>query len=362
LGKYWLRIATFEEYSEISFSGTGINLKKRTEFDFNQVTDFARLYYGKEEEESEETLRAQALFSKIESKAFTSDSIKHHGSMLSQMFKAIGEYLFETAFPDEIKKAIRGIPKNSVLLLDINVGASLIPWEYIFTGENFLCLEHIMGRVSETKNQIKPTRTSSSIAMLVIADPTGDLLATQYETNYIINQLRGSNVRITRFGSEIKRKQYFDLLESGKFEIVHYSGHSTSSVEPGKSHHVFLDGNLYGYEIEGVSSSRMPKLVFCNSCRSGESSFSKEITGNTSLASSYLKAGVESSIGTIWPVTDIGAGDFSSNVYRYLLFGASIGEALLRAKRSSFMRWGFHDLVWASFLLFGDPSMRLITR
>jgi CHAT domain-containing protein len=133
-------------------------------------------------------------------------------------------------------------------------------------------------------------------------------------------------------------------------------------VEPGKSHHVFLDGNLYGSEIASLSSKMMPKLVFSNSCQSGESSFGKEITGNTSLASSYLKAGARGCIGTIWPVNDIAAGDFASNVYRYLLFGSTIGEAILRSKRSSFKRWGYQDLVWASFLLFGDPSMRLVSR
>jgi CHAT domain-containing protein len=278
----------------------------------------------------------------------------------SLYLRTLGDYVFQNLIPEEIKKAIKNIPKDSVLTLTLNEGSELIPWEHMYTGDNFLSLNHNIGRVNKEKKTQPPQKRPSSFQMLVVADPTGDLPGTQLETNYIINQLRGSNIRITRYGTEIRKKHYLDLLKSGKFDLIHYSGHSASSMEPGKSHHQFWDGPIYGEEIENLSTAKMPKLVFCNSCQSGESSISKEMTGNTSLASSYLKAGAESSIGSIWNVSDSGSADIASDIYRYLLFGSTIGEALLQAKRSSYKRWGFSDPVWISFILFGDPKMKLI--
>jgi CHAT domain-containing protein len=348
-----LRIATYESHSEFSFSGLGKNIEISSDLNYEKVSHIVRLYYG---EYSDEVM---PYFESVESKIHAR-TFKHHIAMWPMFLQTLGEYVFQNLLPPEIIKAVQRIPIDSVLFLELNSGSALIPWEHMYTGDNFLCLSHKIGRIGEEKQLVKPPQNVSRfIPMLIVADPTGDLPATQRETNYIINQLRGSNIRITRYGSEIRKNQYYNLLKSGKFDLIHYSGHSASSMEPGKSYHHFLDGPLFGDEIESLSSYKMPKLVFCNSCQSGESSISNELTGNTSLASSYLKAGAESSIGTIWTVSDSGSADISSDIYRYLLFGSTIGEALLMAKRNSFRRWGYHDPVWLSFILFGDPRMKL---
>ncbi len=357
MNEYRLRIATFEDHTEFSFSGSGTKKEISSDLNYEKMSQVVRIYYGEESEE------ANSHFQNIKSRIFKKGSFKHHDAIGSIYLKALGEYVFQNILPHEIANAVQSIPKDSVLFLELNDGSALIPWEHMYTGENFLCLNYVIGRVSETNNTAHPNQKGENlIQMLIVADPTGDLPGTQIETNYIINQLRGSNIKITRYGTEIRKNQYIDLLRSGKFDLIHYSGHSASSMEPGRSHHQFYDGSLYGNEIEGLSSHRMPKLVFCNSCQSGESSISKEITGNTSLASSYLKAGAESSIGTIWTVSDSGSASISSDIYRYLLFGSTVGEALLWAKRNSFKRRSFHDPVWISFILFGDPRMRLVNR
>jgi hypothetical protein len=353
LSEYKLRIHTLKDHSEVSFFSEKDVFEVKAEFDFQKASDIARIYYGEESEGS------KTILNEIESKYLSGRSVRHHGSIFSIMLRAVGEYMFRELLPSEIINKILSIPKDSLLLLDLNTGAALIPWEYMYTGTNFLSLDYIIGRSEQESSVSHIHRFSSTIPMLIVSNPTGDLKATQGETNYIINQLRGSNIRPTRYGQEITKIQYASLLKSGKFDIVHYSGHSASSMIPGESFHVFRDGPLFGREIETLSSNMMPKLVFCNSCQSGESSIGKEMTGNSSLSSCYLKAGVGACIGAIWPVSDIGSADFASNVYRYILFGSTIGEAMLRSKRNSFKRWGYQDMVWSSFLLFGDPNIKI---
>jgi len=120
-----------------------------------------------------------------------------------------------------------------------------------------------------------------------------------------------------------------------------------------------MDGPLFGFEIEEMKGD-MPFLVFSNSCESAGSSLSLEDAGNTSLAGSYLKAGVSGCIAAIWAVNDQGSGEFASDFYRYLLFGNTVGVSMLNSRRNAFKRWGFLDLIWGSYIYYGDPKLKLI--
>jgi hypothetical protein len=309
---YLLKICAGEDFSKISLMGPQLNCSGAAGITREKTRNLATLYYGSEFMEED-----FALLQDIERDFIPPGSIKHHDS----------------TWPTEVRH----------------------------TGRNFLCLEHILGRVPAV---IKETHepVQGPIPMLMIANPTGDLRGSQNEANYIMSQLRGSNLRISRYGSEIRKNDYLKLLESGKFSIIHYSGHSARSTELWKSCHVFLDDLCYGYEIEALKMKNPPYLVFSNSCESAEGSLDKDETGNTSLAGSYLKAGVGGCVGTIWNVSDVGSSNFASDFYRYLLFGATLGEALLNARKAAFKRWGYHNLIWGSYILFGDPEIRLVKR
>ena len=347
---YRLTISTFDDFTEISFSGIE---PIKLEYGFEEFRNLAQLYYGIEW--SDETRK---LSEKIESKYLTGGALKHHGSTLALLFKGFGQYILEEYFPEKIVQKLQRLPKDSTLKLVLNEEASVVPWELLHTGRDFLCLDQVLGRVNREPDTRAPFG-GRVIPMLMISDPTGDLWEAQNEANYILGQLRGSNIRVQRFGSEIKKNQYIELLGSGSYEIIHYSGHSASSIDPGKSYHMFMDGPLYGYEIEELSG-RMPILVFSNSCQSAESSLSAEDTGNTSLAGSYQKAGVSGCIAAIWAVSDLASGMFASDFYRYLLFGNTVGAAMLNSRRNAFKRWGFQDLIWGSYIYYGDPGLSLL--
>ncbi|MFC1803022.1 CHAT domain-containing protein [Thermoproteota archaeon] len=343
---------TVDEETTINLNGNNRNHSFTHGFDTENMRDFARLYYGKQW--SEDTVK---LFNKIEEKYLTRGAVRHHSSAYALYIKGLGQYLFENTLPREIRSILNNLPKDSVLILDLDDAASMVPWELIHTDHNFLCLDHVLSR-TKPDNVQRTTPTGKAVPLLLIADPTGDLYGSQIEANYIIGQVRGSNFQVSRYGSEITKKRYFDLLKSGAYEIIHYSGHSESSNEPGKSHHKFMDGELLGYEIERLKGHNMPKLVFSNSCQSAESNLEHDDAGNTSLAGSYLTAGVSSSIAAIWLVSDVGAAQFSSDFYRFMLFGSTVGEALLRSRRSAFKRWGLQDFIWGSYIFYGDPYVR----
>jgi len=277
-------------------------------------------------------------------------------SQLSGQMRGYGAYIWEKLFPPEIKFALGLLPESSFLTLDIDEGIATLPWELAFDGQNFLHMKFACGRMFDVRGR-RPQKAADQ-RILIVANPTGDLPESLNEANYIIEQLRAiTNLRISRFGYEITRMKFLELLGTGGFGILHYTGHSQESAnEPEKSHLLFRDGPCYARDIEKVSSDGMPWLVFANSCLSGYTLRS----GVTSLAGSFLRAGTSSYVGALWPISDLGSAMLSSDFYRLVLHGMTVGEALRKARVNSFTKWGYHDPVWASFVLFSDPTAKLV--
>lgn len=353
--KYNLSVSVESSSLRFKLTGREVNYSHVSQSAYTSARNIANLYYGTEF--SEETLIiAQA----IEERYLSSNEIKHHDSAWPIWIRAVGQYVYDNLLPAEISRTLNRLPDGSVIRLELDESVSRVPWELMYNGESFTCLKYILGRVPPDAATPSPIR--GNIPMLIVADPLGDLYGARNEANYIISQLRGSNLRIARYGNEIRKRDYLRLLKSGEYRIVHYSGHSASSREPGQACHLFKDGRCYGWEIEELGMSKPPLLVFSNSCQSAEDSLEKDETGNTSLAGSYLKAGTGGCIAAIWLVSDRGSSNFASDFYRYILFGATLGEAVLRARQSAFKRWGYQDFIWGSYILFGDPDLRLVNR
>ena len=350
--EHTIKIFSEQEVTQFIYSGKLGATESDTNYTSKDIDIISDLYYGKP------PIEESVLLNEIVTKFYPRVQGRHYESQSTGELKAVGLFTFERLIPGPIRDLFRRIPDGSMINLEIDDRLSALPWELAFDGTSFLCLKYAFGRTTSERNDVDPEKT---LSLLMISDPTGDLIGAQKETNYILSQLRGfRQLRINRFGSEITKEQFLELYSSGDFSLIHYSGHSMADPdEPGKSSLFFRDGPCYGYEIEKLEISKPPLLVFSNSCESAGVSHDSEELGNTSLAGSFLKTGVKGCIAALWIVSDVGSGDFASDFYRFLLFGSTIGEAVLRARKNSFKRWGYQDLIWASYLLFGDPATKI---
>jgi len=77
------------------------------------------------------------------------------------------------------------------------------------------------------------------------------------------------------------------------------------------------------------------------------------------LASSFILGGALGIIGTLWPIFDEGAAEFASTFCEGLLTGQSLGEAV-RLARLRVRESRPHDVTWASFVLYGDPTLSIL--
>jgi hypothetical protein len=283
----------------------------------------------------------------------------HISQVYGGNLKGLSAYIFERLLPVEIRRALESLPESSPLTLDMDEKSSSIPWELAHDGRNSLHMKFSCARTPATRPQ-ENMKNPSQQKLVIVANPTGDLPGASEEANYIISQLMGlQQIRMARFGYEITRRAFLDLLKGGQCNILHYSGHSSESQDNNQESYLLLrDGPCYARDIQKVLSENAPSVVFVDSCLSA----ARIQYGTTSIASSFLNAGVKNYVGALWPVSDRGAAMLASDFYRLMIYGNTIGEALRKARLASFAKWQYNDVVWSSYILFGDPTTHLFAK
>jgi hypothetical protein len=136
-----------------------------------------------------------------------------------------------------------------------------------------------------------------------------------------------------------------------RYDIVHYAGH-TAHNESGGAGWVLPSGEI----IDGQDlflPATTPVLVFSNAC--GEGTGTELRVGR--LAASFAEGGVPAYLGTLWELHDTGSAAFALAFYRSILDGDTLGASVRSAREQSFR---FNAFSWANYVLYGDPTARLI--
>ena len=227
-----------------------------------------------------------------------------------------------------------------------------------------------MGRIVRTRQA--PTALSSRtpkapFKVLVVADPRGDLDASYREGTEIRNFL---DEKRDIFHVDFKSHPVdvtFVKKNLRDYDIVHYAGHADyHSENPSESGWLLKDARLKASEISAMGGLQpMPSLVFSNACQSGHSGEwrigeedEQRIFG---LANAYLLAGVQHYIGTFWEILDEPSSQFAKLFYGSLSQGESVGQAVRKAREKLIEAHGEETIVWASYMLYGDPTFAFDT-
>lgn len=207
---------------------------------------------------------------------------------------------------------------------------------------------------------------SKPLNMLILADPGGDLNGAYSEGIQLRdnmdkqNDLIHSALRADAISADYIRENMRN------FDILHYAGHSDYDREnPAESGWRLSQGRFSAYEIMKMAGTgEMPSLIFSNACQSARteewkitSAFHDEIFG---LANAFVLAGVRHYVGTFWEILDEPSRRFALEFYRELLSGISIGKAVRNARLVLIQEYGEETIVWASYLLYGDPTFNYL--
>ena len=276
----------------------------------------------------------------------------------------IGSVLFDNLLTTRAKEVIRA---TAVQDLVFNIDDTLvhIPWELLYDGEQFLCRKFNMGRIVKTRQSMVNIKTrvlSLPLKMLILSDPRGDLKSAFDEGRLIREGMDKSPSRVNANHRSGQISADYIMEKLRNFDMVHYAGHADYDAKnPSNSGWLLEGGKFTSADIMKLVGGRpLPAMVFSNACQSGqteewklEQKYSEKIFG---LANAFLLAGVQHYIGTFWEVLDEPSARFAEKFYQYMLDGAPIGEALRMARLCLVKEYGEDTMVWASYMLYGDPG------
>ncbi|MCX5894598.1 MAG: CHAT domain-containing protein [Proteobacteria bacterium] len=276
----------------------------------------------------------------------------------------VGQVLFDTLLTAKAKEAIRATLVQD-LVFNIEDTLVQIPWELLYDGEQFLCQKFNMGRIVKTKRSvvnIKTREMARPLKMLILSDPRGDLKSAFEEGRLIREEMDKSPslVNANQRSGQITADYIMEKLRN--FDIVHYAGHADYETDDPSNSGWLLDGGKFTSSdiMKLVGGRPMPALVFSNACQSGQTEewklgpkYSEKIYG---LANAFLLSGVQHYVGTFWEVLDEPSARFAEKFYQFMMEGAPIGEALRNARLFLIREYGEDTIVWASYMLYGDPG------
>ncbi|MBI4848906.1 MAG: CHAT domain-containing protein [Nitrospirae bacterium] len=294
------------------------------------------------------------------------------GDIVSEVIsdlKKTCQNLYDELLTSKAKNFLRSTSSDT-LVLYLDDQLVHIPWELLFDGEEFFCLKFSMGRIVSTRQSIagvQRVRKSESLNVLIMADPQGNLEAAYKEGIKIRDELSENvdKIRVSLVSSSVDRQYVKKNIRD--FDIVHYAGHAAYDLkDPSQSGWIMSDGKLSASDVTKMAGGApLPALIFSNACHSGRTgewnindAFENEIYG---LANAFLISGVAHYIGTFFEVLDSPSSVFAIEFYKALAGNASIGEAVLTARRQLINIYGKNNIIWASYMLYGDPVSKILT-
>lgn len=278
--------------------------------------------------------------------------------------REVGQIFRDELFTVSVKKKMEE-SRADHLILHLDDQLVHIPWELLHDGKQFLCQRFNMGRLVATRQNV-PTGKSRVLArplkMLALTDPKGDLKGAYEEGRQIRDFMDRDKdlINVSLLSSGITPDFIRGKLRN--FDLVHFAGHADYNPEnPGMGGWRLSEGTMTAQDISRmVGTAAMPALIFSNACQSARTEewglkehFQNEIFG---LANAFILAGVKHYVGTFWEILDESSRLFALEFYKQLISGLTIGEAVRQARLELIDKFGEETIVWASYLLYGDPT------
>ena len=257
--------------------------------------------------------------------------------------------------------------ENLIIRMDDNLVQ--IPWELICIQHHFLCELFNVGREVRTRQHTghrRERKLNNPLQMWIISDPYDQLAKTIEEGNKIcscIDRANKNEILIDALHqSQIMHDEINERIRN--YDIIHFAGHVDYHSDHAEDCGWHLSSGIYkACDILKLSASaNMPSLVFSNACHSARTDawntnnrYKDNMISSYGLANAFMLAGVKHYIGNTCEIVDAHGSEFAYYFYQSLIAGKSVGESVRQA-RSAIIETNPHDIGWASYILYGDPS------
>ena len=235
----------------------------------------------------------------------------------------------------------------------VNSNESVVPWELLHDGSNFLELKADLGRRSKVNARVLGGRHVGPVRRaLVVGDTLGDLPKAREEAERISRWLGEQGIECTvLIGEEAELSRVVLELtdEAEPYDLFHFSGHVSHSPDA-MGLLVHRRELIDEPALRTLADRGAPPVVFINGCASAGLTMG--------VCRLFMMMGAKTVVGTRTVVDDASALRFAEAFYGRLreqaAAGAAVREARLKLSEQS-------DHSWASFVLYGDPNARITT-
>jgi hypothetical protein len=264
-----------------------------------------------------------------------------------QRLRMLGRELWALLLPLQIQTLLttqRDLVKRILLLTD----DTAIPWELLHPPNDDRSPEFLVESVPLTRWPMGTQMFSSLRAEVArIAVPVNAPAAATAEGQLIrdIIARKGQSDAITDFGLLMA------AVEAGEFNILHFACHDL--YEAGQMN---FGGVLFGVNLLHSATLARNPLVFVNAGRTTPVS-EDALVISQKWARSVIEKRAAAFVGAQWCVAPEAATEFARAFYEPIVEQASLGEAVLSARRAIRDRPG--DPTWLAYAVYGDPLARV---
>lgn len=304
----------------------------------------------------------------------------------------LGHQLYQALFTKGLRDswvAAQGIAHNRGELLRLRLGLKgdellALPWEVmndgdrtaggaifqVATGANVTFSRYHAGVSIAPRMCDRALSGDQLLRMLVVTSAPNDReqMALRREVEYLRQELQSGvppsagewpGFELTVL-DQPDRTQLTQALEQGRYQVLHYAGHSNLGVQGGDLHLVNretgLTESLSGHDLAGLLVNNGIRLVVLNSCHGAQQSTDDGTTANRNLAEAIVRRGVPAVLAMAEQIPDNVALTLTQLFYRNIRQGYAIDRSLSRARQGLMVAHGSNRLYWALPVLYLHPE------
>ncbi|PZV07197.1 MAG: hypothetical protein DCF32_08000, partial [Leptolyngbya sp.] len=302
----------------------------------------------------------------------------------SDPWTQLGQTLYQSLFQGRIRDswvAAQGVAQNRQQPLRLRLGfkdsrVQRLPWELLYDGDRplatgldvTLCRYYQAQTVTDLAAMVPLSPASDPIRLLVIISAPSDQerLALRQEVQSLSESLQATRPGKPALDLTILeqpgRPELAQALEQGKFQILHYAGHSDAGDTGGDlflvNRQTGLTERLSGEDLAGLLVNNGVRLAVFNSCRGAYTPHDDAQAGwrDQNLVQALVNRGVPGVIAMAERIPDDVALTFTQLLYRNLHQGHPIDLCLSRVRQGLMSAYGSDQSFWMLPLLYLRPD------
>ncbi|OCQ97010.1 heterocyst differentiation protein [Nostoc sp. MBR 210] len=307
---------------------------------------------------------------------------------------ALGQQFYNALFHGTLRDSwitAQGIAQNHQQVLRLRLGLkdnrlARLPWEVMHAGDRplatgpYVAFSRYQSGILNTgrlPSRNLPQLSEDGIVrvLMVLASPTDQMrlgllkheaLRLQAELHRHAARTIDSSIPLPEIELTILdqpgREELTQALEQGRYQVLHYSGHSNLGPNGGEiylvSSRTGLTETLTGDDLAGLLVNNNIQMAVFNSCWGAftATTDATEDTGERNLTESLVRRGIKCVLAMSERIPDEVALTLTQLLYRNLSQGYPVDLCVSRVRQGLISAYGSHQTYWALPILYLQPE------